>query len=68
MVYNAVDPDAAEATERPAASRDPVVLFLGRVTFQKGPDYFLEAARAVLDEEPDATLRDGGHAATCCRA
>ena len=23
---------------------EPVVLFLGRVTFQKGPDYFLEAA------------------------
>lgn len=25
------------------------VLFLGRVTFQKGPDYFLEAAKLVLD-------------------
>ncbi len=26
---------------------EPVVLFLGRVTFQKGPDYFLEAAARV---------------------
>lgn len=25
------------------------VLFLGRVTFQKGPDYFIEAARLVLE-------------------
>ncbi len=25
------------------------ILFLGRVTFQKGPEYFIEAARMVLD-------------------
>jgi glycosyltransferase involved in cell wall biosynthesis len=31
----------------------PMVLFLGRVTFQKGPDYFVEAARLVLQHEPD---------------
>lgn len=28
---------------------EKVVLFLGRITFQKGPDYFLEAAKKVLD-------------------
>jgi glycosyltransferase involved in cell wall biosynthesis len=28
------------------------VLFLGRVTFQKGPDYFLEAAARVVAIEP----------------
>jgi len=27
------------------------VLFLGRVTFQKGPDYFIEAANLVLERE-----------------
>ncbi len=32
---------------------DPVVLFLGRVTFQKGPDYFLEAAARVVRLRPD---------------
>ncbi|RLD32272.1 MAG: glycosyltransferase family 1 protein, partial [Bacteroidetes bacterium] len=27
--------------------------FLGRITFQKGPDYFVEAARKVLDKDPN---------------
>jgi glycogen synthase len=31
---------------------EPIVLFLGRVTFQKGPDYFLEAAARVIKIEP----------------
>ncbi|MDR1857558.1 MAG: glycosyltransferase family 4 protein [Desulfovibrio sp.] len=29
------------------------VLFLGRITFQKGPEYFMEAARLVLDRVPN---------------
>lgn len=29
-----------------------VVLFLGRITLQKGPDYFLYAAKRVLDIDP----------------
>lgn len=29
------------------------VLFLGRVTLQKGPDYFIETAHNVLKHEPD---------------
>jgi glycosyltransferase involved in cell wall biosynthesis len=39
---------------------EPVVLFLGRVTFQKGPDYFLEAARRVVAEEPRVRFVLGG--------
>ncbi|MFN0244305.1 MAG: glycosyltransferase [Planctomycetota bacterium] len=31
---------------------EPIVLFLGRVTFQKGPDYFLEAAARVVKKDP----------------
>lgn len=31
-----------------------VVTFLGRITFQKGPAYFVEAARRVLEKIPDA--------------
>jgi len=31
---------------------EPIVLFLGRVTFQKGPDYFLAAAARVVKIEP----------------
>jgi glycosyltransferase involved in cell wall biosynthesis len=32
----------------------PLVLFLGRVTYQKGPDYFVEAAAKVLQKVPNA--------------
>ncbi len=32
------------------------VLFLGRITFQKGPDYFIEAAAEVLKRFPDVTF------------
>ncbi|MFH1649049.1 MAG: glycosyltransferase family 4 protein [Candidatus Woesearchaeota archaeon] len=33
--------------------KDKVVLFAGRVTVQKGPDYFVEAAKKVLDKNPN---------------
>jgi glycosyltransferase involved in cell wall biosynthesis len=32
---------------------EPIVLFLGRVTAQKGPEYFLEAAARVVRVRPD---------------
>jgi glycogen synthase len=32
---------------------EKVVLFLGRLTLQKGPEYFLYAARRVLEKDPD---------------
>jgi glycosyltransferase involved in cell wall biosynthesis len=54
VVYNGVDSDLRPAP--PQHLPGPVVLFLGRVTLQKGPDWFVEAARRVLDVEPDATF------------
>ena len=52
VVYNAVEqeeiPDADSLAE-PFRKTDRVVLFLGRITMQKGPEYFLAAARKVLD-------------------
>ena len=33
--------------------RGPLVLFLGRITLQKGPDYFLEVAKRVLAVHPE---------------
>ncbi len=50
VVYNAIDSDPSRPS--PLDLDDPVVLFLGRVTLQKGPEYFLEAARRVLELEP----------------
>jgi glycosyltransferase involved in cell wall biosynthesis len=35
---------------------EKVVLFLGRITFQKGPDYFVEAAARVLEQMPNVTF------------
>ena len=34
-------------------NRSKIVLFLGRVTFQKGPDYFVEAASKVIPHVPE---------------
>ncbi len=52
VVYNGVDlSDAAEPPQRSwSAARDKVVLFLGRITMQKGPEYFLYAAKRVLEK------------------
>lgn len=33
--------------------KDKIVTFLGRITFQKGPDYFVEAAAKVLKRVPN---------------
>lgn len=40
--------------ELPVVRRRPTVLFLGRVTRQKGPQYFVEVARRVSEHVPDA--------------
>lgn len=32
---------------------DKIVLFAGRMTLQKGPEYFIKAAKVVLEYEPD---------------
>lgn len=37
------------------------VLFMGRITFQKGPEYFVEAARLVLNEMPDVRFIMAGN-------
>ncbi len=48
-VYNAVEPVSNELKEeRKRGVKEKVVTFLGRITMQKGPEYFVEAANAVL--------------------
>lgn len=51
-VHNAVDPLSAEieAIKRQKMPNDKVVTFLGRITMQKGPEYFVEAAARVLEK------------------
>jgi glycogen(starch) synthase len=59
VVHNGIDevtePQGAMRRLRLAslkASGYSIVLFLGRITLQKGPDYFLRAAKSVLTREP----------------
>lgn len=47
-MHNAVDfsADSFQAEER--GTPEKIVTFLGRITYQKGPEYFVEAAKKVL--------------------
>ena len=47
-VHNAVDFSGRENLTVERGVKDKVVTFLGRITFQKGPEYFIEAAAKVL--------------------
>ncbi len=49
-VHNAVEPVSPEieAIEPIRNTKDKIVTFLGRITMQKGPEYFVEAAYRVL--------------------
>lgn len=47
-VHNAVDFEGRDSVEVERSVKDKVVTFLGRITFQKGPEYFIEAAALVL--------------------
>ena len=53
-VHNSVEPvtlpDEFKVTK---GFNEKIVTFLGRVTFQKGPDYFVEAAKKVIDRDPN---------------
>lgn len=49
-VHNAVEPLSPEIAALPSRNgiKDKIVTFLGRITMQKGPEYFVEAACRVL--------------------
>ena len=52
-VHNAVR-FAEKENELPERGvKDKIITFLGRITFQKGPDYFVEAAAKVLKRVPN---------------
>jgi glycosyltransferase involved in cell wall biosynthesis len=52
VVYNGVDRNGNDnwpLAETGINKNEKIVLFLGRITMQKGPEYFLQAAKKVLD-------------------
>lgn len=54
VVHNAVEPvENAEQILPNKGVDEKIVTFLGRITFQKGPEYFVEAAKKVLERDPN---------------
>jgi glycogen(starch) synthase len=53
VVYNGVEPNNGNGSQSSGQTlpgrNDKVVLFLGRITMQKGPEYFLRAAKKVSE-------------------
>ncbi len=53
-VHNGVEPPVSSQPMKINKGLDgKIVTFLGRITFQKGPEYFIEAAHKVLQKLPD---------------
>ncbi len=51
-VHNAVEPpENTEILDAEKHVKEKIVTFLGRITFQKGPEYFIEAACKVLERD-----------------
>ena len=53
IIYNAInkkDFNSNVLLEKSNFGKNKIVLFLGRLTLHKGPDYFLKAAKKVLDK------------------
>lgn len=53
VVYNGVDLNPSQVGISGIQKSDKIVLYFGRITMQKGPEYFIAAARRVLDVMED---------------
>jgi glycogen(starch) synthase len=54
VVYNGVDLEPTQGQYKVAiGAKDKIVLYFGRITYQKGPEYFMRAAARVLQIMPD---------------
>lgn len=59
-IHNAVDHHQGHNIHYPKPFSEKLVTFLGRITFQKGPDYFIEAAYKVLQKSDDVRFAMAG--------
>lgn len=56
-MHNAVTPlDEPPLHSRPKRVEDKIVTFLGRITMQKGPEFYVEAANKVLQRAKEWSL------------
>lgn len=63
VVHNGIDPNP-EYHSQPLPQYlegRPLVIFVGRLTIQKGPEYFLAVAKRVLQQMPRAVFILAGH-------
>jgi len=54
VIHNGVALEESDIVPAPPPIGSHIITFLGRVTHQKGPHYFVNAARDVIREFPDA--------------
>ncbi len=54
IIHNAYDVGDLLVNQKDRIFKGPTILFLGRITLQKGPDYFIEIANEVLKVHPHA--------------
>ena len=67
-VHNAVEFDKSDNIEVDRGVPEKVVTFLGRITYQKGPEYFIEAAAKVLKRYPNVRFVMAGNGDLLTRA
>jgi len=60
-VHNAIEPVEQPDLKVVKAVKEKVVTFLGRLTFQKGPEYFVEAAKKILEKDKNVRFVMAGN-------
>ncbi len=60
-VHNAVDFQGFKNVQVERGVPEKIVTFLGRITYQKGPEYFIEAAKKVIKSYPDVRFVMAGN-------
>lgn len=61
-VYNAISPKTSQSIKKKSKSTAPkTVTFLGRITIQKGPSYFVELAKKVLSYDENVRFIMAGN-------
>lgn len=53
VIHNGIESKKFEPASQPIARKEKTVLFLGRITWQKGPEFFIKAACRVLEKLDD---------------
>ncbi len=63
VVHNGIDPNPEfhHNVLTDFLHNRPLIVFVGRLTIQKGPEYFLSVAKEVIHKQPDAVFVLAGH-------